>query len=295
MIIEKLKKANLIHPPKWMDSASVAYLTITGSQAYAVNTDSSDLDLIGFCMPPREIVFPHSVGIIPEFGKQAVKFNVWQQHHVKSEDGKTEYDFTVHNIVTYFDLCMKMNPNMVDTLFTAENCVTLRTPISDLVRENRKLFLSLAGWDKFKGYSFAQMKKIEGGANQSNPKRAEQTAKFGYDVKFGYHVVRLMLEIEQIMLEGDLDLQKHREQLKAIRRGEWTLDYLKQWRADKEAELEKVYTRSTLRQVPAEDEIRTLLLTCLEEHYGSLSTIIQKDIRMDALLAEMRQVMSKYG
>ena len=45
---------------------------------------------------------------------------------------------------------------------------------------------------------------------------------FGYDVKFAYHVVRLLNEVEQILVEEDLDLARNKEQLKAIRRGEWS-------------------------------------------------------------------------
>jgi hypothetical protein len=43
-------------------------------------------------------------------------------------------------------------------------------------------------------------------------------------VKFAYHVIRLLGEAEQILLEGDIDLRRNSAQLKAIRRGDvkWT-------------------------------------------------------------------------
>ncbi len=47
-------------------------------------------------------------------------------------------------------------------------------------------------------------------------------SKHGYNTKKAYHCVRLMSEVEMILEEGDLDLQRNREQLKSIRRGEWT-------------------------------------------------------------------------
>jgi predicted nucleotidyltransferase len=294
MIIKKLKAANLIDCPHWLPD-NILYLTITGSMAYGVNTDDSDLDIVGFCAPERSVVFPHTAGIIKNFGNQGEQFDQWQMHHVKSEDGKKEYDFTVYSIVKYFDLCMANNPNMIDTLFTPENCVIHRTKVSDIVRENRKLFLHKGSWHKFKGYAFAQMKKIKGGANQSNPKRAEATAQFGYDVKFGYHVCRLMLEIEQILTEGDLDLQRNREQLKSIRRGEWSLERLEQYFADKEKSLEQVYLDSKLPYQADEKVIREVLLRCLEEHFGSLEAMVVRDTSKDELLAEMRRVLEKHG
>ena len=73
-----------------------------------------------------------------------------------------------------------------------------------------------------------------------------------------------------ILMEEDIDLQRNNEQLKAIRRGEWTEERLRTWCADKESQLEKVYAESKLRATPDEPKIRSLLVNCLEEHYGSL-------------------------
>jgi predicted nucleotidyltransferase len=294
VIIQKLKSSGVIDCPTWLPDAT-AYLTITGSMAYAVNKDESDIDMVGFCMPPKGIVFPHTLGIIKGFGNQGEKFENWDMHHVKSPDGKTEYDFVVYSIVKYFDLCMGMNPNMVDTLFTAENLVTHRTKVSDMVRANRKLFLHKGAWHKFKGFAFSQMQKIKGGANQSNPKRQADTEKFGYDVKFGYHVVRLMLQVEQVLTEGDLDLQRNKEVLKSIRRGEWPLERLQNYFETKEVSLQQVYLDSKLPYQADENALRELLLNCMEEHYGSLSDAVTRNTSIDDVLADFRRVLEKHG
>lgn len=39
------------------------YETIMGSVAYGVNTDTSDFDTVGFCIPNKDIVFPHLRGV----------------------------------------------------------------------------------------------------------------------------------------------------------------------------------------------------------------------------------------
>ena len=229
MLLTDLAKRNLIHPPKWLPANAVMLVTM-GSQAYGVSTDGSDLDVYGVCIPPKELVFPHLAGEIPGFGRQIQRFQVWQEHHVQHPDKKVEYDFAVYGIVKYFQLCMENNPNMIDSLHVPRNCVIHSTAIGEMIRENRKLFLHKGAWHKFKGYAYAQMSKIRNKTNSSNPKRAATIEQFGYDVKFAYHVVRLMNEVEQILVEGDLDLQRNREQLKSIRRGEWTLDQLKEWK-----------------------------------------------------------------
>lgn len=291
-VIERLSKKQLITPPRWL-ADNMQYETIMGSMAYGVSDDSSDCDVYGFCIPPKDVIFPHLAGQINGFGTQKPPFNQYQIHHVQDKEARKEYDLTIYSIVRYLDLCMQCNPNMIDSLFTPRRCVLYSTPISEMVRDQRHAFLHKGAWHKFKGYAYSQIHKI-GKANRSNPKRAASVEKYGYDVKFAYHTVRLMVEVEQIMIEHDLDLERNREQLKAIRRGEWTLDYLKQWFEDKERALEEVYNKSNLKYGPDEEEIKTLLLNCLEHHYGSLDKAITRETPAEQLITEMQAVLDKY-
>jgi predicted nucleotidyltransferase len=288
MIIKELTDKGLIHPPTWLP-LNTQYLTIMGSMAYGVSSDSSDMDVYGFCVPPKEEVFPHLRGEILGFGRNKQRFEQWQEHHVQDVDAMggrgREYDFQVSNIVKYFHLCMENNPNMIDSLFTPQNCVLHSTKVGNHVRDNRRLFLHKGSWHKFKGYAYSQLHKIS--SKTPNGKRLALVEEYGYDVKFAYHVVRLLNEVEQIMTEGDLDLQRNNDQLKAIRRGEWTEEFLRQWAADKEKSLEDVYLKSTLPHSPDEEVIKTLLLECLEIHYGSLKACI---VQQDRVTVALRRI-----
>lgn len=113
------------------------------------------------------------------------------------------------------------------------------------------------------------------------------------DVKFAYHCVRLLDECEQILTQGDLDLQRNREQLKAIRRGEWTLEQLQVWFSDREKHLETVYENSKLPHGPDYDSARTLLLNICEHHYGRFADI-PKSTKQTDLLAELEKLVDKY-
>jgi predicted nucleotidyltransferase len=264
-LVSLLQSKQLINCPYGIDK-SVQYEVIMGSTAYGVSSNTSDIDIYGFALPPRALIFPHEAGEIQGFGTQLPRFQNFQRHHIKDQD--TGYDIDIYNIVRYFDLCMGCNPNMIDSLFVPERCVLHMTPVGQRVREKRKLFLSKKAWHTFKGYAYAQLHKIK--TKLSEGSRAELVKKYGYDVKFGYHVVRLLNEVEQILSEHDIDLERNREQLKAIRRGEWALAYLENWFAEKEKALEDVYLKSTLQHKPDETKIKDLLLECLEMHYGSL-------------------------
>lgn len=289
-LLKRLKSKNLIRCPEWMLD-NTPYLVMMGSIAYGVSDDDSDCDVYGFCIPAKEEVFPHLAGHIPGFGKKTDTFNNWQQHGIEDKEKRREYDFSVYGIVRYFHLCMDCNPNMIDSLFVPRRCILQSNAISEMVREKRKIFLNKKSWNTFKGYSYSQMHKM----TIKNPegKRKELVDKYGYDVKFAYHVVRLLNEVEQILTEGDLDLERNREQLKSIRRGDWTREQVEAYFHKKEAELESVYTNSTLRYRPDQKRIKQLLLDCLEHHYGSLENCVSNVNKYIQAVTDIREVLSR--
>jgi predicted nucleotidyltransferase len=294
-IVQNLQKRGMLNQAPEFVTSLVMYETIMGSEAYGVNEDTSDRDIVGFCLPKREIIFPHLGGEIPGFGlRNRERFEQFQQHHIMDKSAQTEYDVTIYSIVKYFQLLMENNPNMIDSIFTPRRCVLHSTKISEMVRDARKDFLHKGCWHKFKGYAYAQLSKIKNKTNSSNPKRAAWVEKFGYDVKFAYHVVRLLNECEQILMTGDLNLEQNREQLKSIRRGEWTLEQIDEWAENKHRQLEELYLKSDLRHSPDEDQLRTLLMNCIEEHYGSISAVVTRNDSMGNLMSDLDQLLSKY-
>ena len=115
--------------------------------------------LYGWAIPMKEDIFPHLRGEVVGFGKQAKRFEQYQEHHVEDRDalaghGRT-YDLTIFGIVKFFALAMENNPNIIDSLFTPTTCVLHCTKVGNLVRENRKLFLHKGAWPKFKGYAYS--------------------------------------------------------------------------------------------------------------------------------------------
>ncbi len=207
---KKLEEQKLIQPPKFLTS-NIHYETIMGSMAYGTSADDSDIDMYGFCIPPKNDVFVHLAGEIRGFGKQKQRFEQYQEHHIQQ----------------------------------------IR------IKEN------------------------------TQGKRKELIERFGYDVKYATHTVRLLDEIEQILTEGDLDMERNVEQLKSIRRGEWKEQEVFDYFTRKERDLETLYTNSKLRYSPDEPKVKELLLNCLEHHYGSLDECV---VRQDSLKLALEQI-----
>lgn len=290
--VSELHSKGLIKPPSYV-LGGTCYETIMGSMAYGVSGDSSDMDIYGFCIPTKDLIFPHLAGHIQGFGKQIQKFDQYQQHHVKYLD--KEYDLNIYNIVKYFQLCMENNPNMIDSLFTRNNMVLFSNKIGQMVKDQRTIFLHTGSWHKFKGYAYSQMQKM----NIKNPdlssKRYESIQKHGYDVKFAYHIVRLLDEVEQILTLGDIDLMRNNDQLKSIRRGDWKKEDIETYFFEKEKSLEKLYAESKLQKYPDEESIKRLLLNCLEEYYGNLTDCIIRVDEANKAISDIKAVIAKYN
>ena len=295
-VVLRLTEKGIARPPKFLP-ANTHYETVMGSVAYGVSGDSSDMDVYGFCIPPKDEIFPHLRGEVIGFGSPAPRFSQYQQHHLQDADALAgagrDYDLTIYNIVDYLQLVMKNNPNIIDSLFTPDTCVLHITRIGQMVRDARQSFLHKGCWHTFKGYAYQQITKMAG--HERTGKRKEVVERFGFDVKFAYHVVRLLNEVEQILTEGDLDLTRNREQLKSIRRGEWTELQVREYFTKKASELETLYQNSALPWGPDEAKVKQLLLACLEEHYGSLEKCIINPDEATTALREMAAVVAKYS
>lgn len=298
-LVARLESIGVAKPPKWL-STNLSYLATMGSTAYGCADDDSDLDVYGFCVPRKEDVFPHLAGEIPGFGRQAKRFEQYQQHHLKDPSARggrgQEYDLTVFSIVKFFQLCLDNNPNMLDSLFVSRECVIHSTAIAEMVRDRRKLFLHKGSFHRYRGYAHSQAAKLKTKNPEPGSRRQEYVEKFGYDVKYATHLIRLVLECEQILVEGDIDLRRHGDMLKTIRRGGWTEQQVLKWFNDKERSLESLYHSSTVIPYgPNEKAIKTLLLECLEHHYGSLGGVVVDVDRATQALRDIKRRCEEAG
>jgi predicted nucleotidyltransferase len=268
--VQYLNKKELLKLPQSF-VGETHYEVIMGSFAYGVSNVESDIDLYGVCVPPKEMVFPHLSGYIHGFGPSPANFENFQQHHIK--DKEIEYDVSIYSIIQYVNLAMDNNPNIIDSLFVPQRCVVHIDQIGNILRENKLKFLHKGSYHRYKGYAYAQLKKLKNGVSKEG--RKELVEKYGMDVKFAYHIVRLAAQAEMILIEHDLDLERNKEQLKSIRNGEWTLQRLEDWFQTKEKQLDELYLNSKLCYRPDYDEIKRILLCCLEHKYGNLSSFYQ--------------------
>lgn len=99
-----------------------------------------------------------------------------------------------------------------------------------------------------------------------NPRRAELEDRFGYDTKFGAHVVRLLRMCREILTTGEVLVRRpDREELLAIREGAWSFDRLREWAAAEDAALDALAKASPLPHAPDRKALDALCVTLVDE------------------------------
>ena len=98
--------------------------------------------------------------------------------------------------------------------------------------------------------------------------REELYTKYGYDTKFGMHLVRLMLEGKELLMTGKIEYPLNdREMLLDIRNGKWKKEDIIEFSEQLEAEINDMKT--DLPSQPNYEKIENLLIEIIEEHWSS--------------------------
>ena len=262
-IVQKLYDSNLLNLEQNF-ILDTEFEVQMGSIAYGADMEnSSDNDIHGFCIPPKEIIFPHlAKNYVEGFSNRIPNFESWHQHHI--DYGTAQYDVCIYSIVKFFKLAMDNNPNVLDVLFVPNHCHIKVSPIAQHILNNRKKFLSKLSFHRFSGYSFSQMKQL------TQNKRKDLIDKFGFDTKAAYHAVRLSLQAIQILETGDLDLDVNGKLLRSIRRGEYELEEIKEMLVNYEKQAKVLYDTGTLQYSSNIKELEELLIECLEMKFGKI-------------------------
>ena len=125
------------------DETSVIFETIHGSHAYGLNTDESDIDRRGVCIPPRAL----GLGFVRQFEQQ----DTWDE----SCD-----DRVIFGLRKFFSLAAQSNPNALELLFTEPRFHLRCTQAGEKLLARRQDFLSRQAQQAFCGYALSQLKRI---------------------------------------------------------------------------------------------------------------------------------------
>jgi predicted nucleotidyltransferase len=101
---------------------------------------------------------------------------------------------------------------------------------------------------------------------ERNPARAELERRYGYDTKHASHLVRLMLQVEQVLQAGDYNPQLQGEMLETVQtvlHGGWAYERLIHWAEEADERVKSM--DSALPTRPARKEAEALLMSLNRE------------------------------
>jgi predicted nucleotidyltransferase len=125
----------------WLDARTI-YLARHGSHAYGTALPTSDRDLRGIAVPPREYL----LGCV---------------HHFEQAEQKGDPDIVIFDLRKFMNLAADCNPNVLEILFVEPEDRLTVTPAAELLLAQRQLFLSKKARHTFSGYAMSQLKRIE--------------------------------------------------------------------------------------------------------------------------------------
>jgi uncharacterized protein len=167
-----------------------------------------DVDLLGVLLPgPRDLL---------GFGR-------WE-HAVLQED---ELDVTVFALAKLVRLLLGSNPNVLPLLWLRPEHYLVRTAAFDRLLALRDAFSSRRAHATYAGYAQFQMRDLAKSQYQgyASDQRSALAARLGYNPKAAAHAIRLLRMGEEFLRTGELRVYRTDDaaELRAIKRGEWTL------------------------------------------------------------------------
>lgn len=190
--------------------------TVVGSGVHGIAiAGTDDHDEMGVFIEPPEYV----AGLRKPYDHYV--FRTQPEGH---RSGPGDIDLVVYSLRKYLRLAAKGNPTALLPLYAPEADVLVLTPLGSQLRELAPVVLSQQAVRRFLGYLESQRRRLTGdGPRRRVPSRPELVARYGYDVKYASHALRLAYQGLEVARDAQLTLPMpaaERERVLAVKRGD---------------------------------------------------------------------------
>ncbi|HEX6983929.1 MAG TPA: nucleotidyltransferase domain-containing protein [Planctomycetaceae bacterium] len=203
---------------------------VIGSRAYGLAGEGSDVDRRGVYLPPADL---H-----------------WSLYGVPDQLENEETQEAYWEVRKFLVLALKANPNVLECLYTP--LVETATPLGERLIGMRESFLSRLVYQTYNGYVLSQFKKMQ--ADLRNQGQVKW--------KHVMHLIRLLLSGIEALRTGvvPVRVERHRDDLLAIRRGETPWEEVEAWRRSLHREFETAYEATSLPDRPDYERANAFLV-----------------------------------
>ena len=208
----------------------VIFQCVIGSQAYGLAGDGSDVDRRGVYLPPADLHW--SLAGVPE--------------QLECHETQEAY----WEIQKFLVLALKANPNVLECLYSP--IIEKATPLAVEMIAMREAFLSKLVYQTYNGYVMSQFKKMQ--ADIRNQGKVKW--------KHVMHLIRLLLSGIHVLKEGivPVHVEKHRDELLAIKRGEVRFEDADEWRKSLHREFDDAFATTRLPERPDYERVNGFLI-----------------------------------
>jgi len=206
-LLQHVRESGFPYPDK------LIHLFVGGSELHGAKVHGTDdLDIYGLYIEPPSLVV----------GLESMPHFVWSTAGNERRNGPADVDVTLYSLKKWSGLACKGNPTALHFLFTKSE---VKTPIWPAILAKREVFLSRSCVPQFLGFADAQLKRMTGQMGRGKKgQRPELEAKYGYDVKAGMHVIRLLRECQELVTTGKITLPRpERDLLIQVRTGKYSM------------------------------------------------------------------------
>ena len=233
-----------------------------GSTVHGIGVaGTDDRDELGVCIEPTEYV----IGL--RHFEQHVHRS--KPQGVRSEHG--DLDLTIYSLRKFCSLALKGNPSIL-LLFNVPDskCMVLE----DIGRELRDLawaFASRRAGAAFLGYMQQQRQRLMGERGQMNVKRPELIEKYGWDVKYGSHIIRLGFQGNDYMNTGSFPIpmpEEQRDYILDVRQGRIPENDVLTFAGELEQDLKDAIDGTMLPEKPDYSAVNEFLIEAYQRTWG---------------------------
>jgi len=194
--------------------------TEVGSGVHGLDVGSGDRDEMGICLEPPEFVIGLRRFEQYQYRTAAERTGV---QDARSEPG--DLDLVIYGARKWLRLALDGNPTVLTPLFAPDDSIVHITPAGKDLRSNIDMIVSRQAGHRFLGYLHGQRQRMLNGNVHARVNRPELVEKYGFDVKFAGHMVRLGVQGVELLETGRMTLpmpEPWRTWIRDLRQGRHT-------------------------------------------------------------------------
>lgn len=251
----------------WIDDRTILR-GVVGSTAHGLHTDDGvdDRDEMGVCIEPLNEMMGQS-----EFEQYIYRTAAVRESKQDAPSRAGDLDLCVYSLRKWTRLALHGNPTVLLLLFLPPELCPVRTTSGIQLQALAQHFVSREAGQRFLGYLTAQKQRMLGdrGSLHGKPREA-LVEKYGFDVKYAMHMVRLGFQGVEFLKTGRLTLpmnEPERSWIRSIRVGQVSQQEVMSRAGELERELKDLIDGGNLPNKANAEPVWAWVRTCYRDYW----------------------------